>query len=59
MLAEDFKILETIIFYSHFCYDCFENSRDLYYYGTDKDKVKPCPRCGSLNVHGVFDDARH
>ncbi len=53
------KILETTIFYNHFCYDCFEHGRMCYYYGTEKDKLRSCPECGSDNVNGAFEDAKH
>jgi hypothetical protein len=52
----EFKVLERTVYYSHFCYNCYMSERrDPYYYGTEKDKIRPCPRCGSLNVNGVFE----
>ena len=49
------KTGETIIFYPHFCRDCFATDRNPFYFGREKDVVEPCPRCGSDNVNAVFE----
>ena len=50
----EIEILETIIFYPHFCYDCFNSDRMPYYFGRVKNVIKPCPVCGGENVNAVF-----
>jgi len=49
-----YTVIESIVYYAHFCYDCFCADRMPYYYGTEKGVVKPCPVCRSLNVNANF-----
>ena len=50
----EYEMIERTVFYNHFCYDCYKEDRNPYYYGVEKNVVRKCPRCGSLNVNAEF-----